>query len=314
MAFKNWTMNNRIPVPGIWAVLLLLNFSSCKEKETEFSSNQCKGSPAFIRNLGINPAKSYFSTSEIRTMGLVLTESEQPGNPAARITKSIQHPSWRKAGWLAPILIDEAGNIYSAPAPFINILDNPLANNNTIYKVDSRTGVMDEFMRLPSADSINAENPFGIIGIVYLCESGTLYVSTVAGSRRYEENGHIYAINVKTKKIIGQLNHTDAMGMGISYITGKRKLYFGTGRSPVIYSVSLSSDGEFSGSPAEEFTIQDLGPRGDDKVRRITTDQYGNLSIHGIEFNFNLIAPREKQETLYRFSWNADEKKWIFLN
>lgn len=295
------------------AFLLMLGMVSCKNKEIEFSPNQCKGNPAFIQGLGFNPRKSYFSTSEIRTMGLVLTESEQPGNPAAKINRSIQHPSWRKAGWLAPILIDETGNIYTAPAPFINILDNPLANNNTIYKVDSKTGVMDAFMQLPSADSINADNPFGIIGMVYLCETGTLYVSTVAGSRRYEENGHIYAVDIKTKKVIDEIAHTDAMGMGISYITGQRKLYFGTGRSSVVYSVALSGNGKFSGSPEAVFTLQDLGPRGDDKVRRITSDQYGNLSVHGIEFNFNLIAPREKQETLYKFSWSGSDKKWVYI-
>jgi outer membrane protein assembly factor BamB len=168
-------------------------------------------------------------------------------------------------------------------------------------------------MRLPAADSINADNPYGIIGMVYLCETGTLYVSTVAGSRRYEENGHIYAVDVKTKKVIDEIAHTDAMGMGISYITGERKLYFGTGRSSAVYAVTLSGNGKFSGSPEQAFTLQDLGPRGDDKVRRIITDQYGNLTIHGIEFNFNLIAPREKQETLYKFNWNPDEKKWIYF-
>lgn len=306
-------MKNRFPHHRLCILLVLPLFFSCKNKAIDFSPNQCKANPSFIQGLGFNPRKSYFSTSEIRTMGLVLLESEQPGNPNARITKSMQHPTWRKAGWLAPILIDEGGNIYTAPAPFINILDNPLANNNTIYKVDAKSGEMDEFMRLPAADSINAENPFGIIGLVYLCETGTLYVSTVAGSRRYEENGHIYAVDVKTKKVIDEIAHTDAMGMGISYITGERKLYFGTGRSSAVWSVTLSGNGKFSGSPEQVFTLQDLGPRGDDKVRRIITDQYGNLTIHGIEFNFNLIAPREKQETLYKFNWNPDEKKWIYF-
>ncbi|MEQ1675522.1 MAG: hypothetical protein ABL876_02400 [Chitinophagaceae bacterium] len=287
---------------------------SCKEDTVEFSPNNCKANPPFLQGMGFNPRNSFFSTSEIRTMGLVLLESEQAGNPRARITNSTQHPSWRKAGWLAPILLDEAGNIYTAPAPFINILDNPISNNNTIYKVDSKTGLMDEFLRLPFADSINPDNPFGIIGLIYLCETGTLYVSTVAGSRRHEENGHIYAIDVKSKKIVDEILHTDAMGMGISYITGQRKLFFGTGRSSIIYSVTLSGSGKFSGSPKEELTLQDMGPRGDDKVRRITTDQYGNLLIHGFEFNFNLIAPREKQETIYKFSWNADEKKWVTNN
>ena len=286
-------------------------FLSCKEKEIDFSPNNCKKNPSFIQAMGFNPASSALSTSDVKIMGLVLLQSEQPGNPNSLIVKSAQHPSWREAGWLAPILLDEQGNIYTAPAPFINILDNPVANNNTIYKVDNTTGEMQEYLRLPFADSINTDNPFGIIGMVYLCESGTLYVSTVAGSKRYEENGHIYAINVKAKKIIDQINHTDAMGMGITYITGQRKLFFGTGRSSDIYSVTLSNKGKFSGSPQKEFTLENLGPRGDDKVRRIRTDQYGNLIVHGMEFNFNLIAPREKQETIYNTYYDTESKKWL---
>jgi hypothetical protein len=294
------------------AIILLCLFVSCKNEEVEFSANNCKANPHFIHSAGFDPRRSFFSTSEVRTMGLVLMESEQPGNPNARITKSSQHPSWRKGGWLAPILLDEAGNIYTAPAPFINIWDNPIENNNTIYQVGSRSGEMNEFLKLPFADSVNKENPFGIIGMAYLCETGTLYVSTVAGSRRNEEKGHIYAIDIKTKKIIDQIKNTDAMGMGINYITGKRELYYGTGRSSEVYAIPISSGGKFSGNPKQAFTLLNLGPRGDDKVRKIRTDQNGNLIVHGMEFNFNLIAPREKQETVYMFMYNEEEKKWVF--
>ena len=201
---------------GIACCLLPILLCSCKEEVVDFDANNCKGNPPFILTMGFDSKYSFFSTSDIKTMGLLLLQSEQPGNPNVRITKSFQHPSWRKAGWLAPILIDEAGNIYTAPAPFISMLDNPIANNNTIYRVVAKTGVMEEFLKLPFADSINPQNPYGIIAMIYLCETGTLYVSSVAGSRLHEENGHIYAIDVKTKKIIDQLNHTDAMGLGIT--------------------------------------------------------------------------------------------------
>jgi hypothetical protein len=285
--------------------------SSCKDEEVEFNANNCKGNPSFIQSLGFDPGFSFFSTSEVQTMGLVLLQSEQPGNPHARITKSFQHPSWKMGGWLAPITLDPGGNIFTAPAPFINILHNPIANNNTIYRVDSKTGVMEEFFRLPYADSINTDNPYGIIGMIYLCESGTLYVSSVAGSKRHEETGHIYAIDIGRKKIIDQLDHTDAMGMGITYITGKRKLFFGSGRNADVMSVNLSNKGKFIGPPQKEFSLENLGPRGDDKVRRINTDKYGNLVVHGMEFNFNLIAPREKQETIYNFFYDEENKKWL---
>jgi hypothetical protein len=304
-------MNKRYPAIAVYFICSLCSISSCKDGKVEFDPNTCKANPSFIQSLGFDPRFSFFSTSEIRTMGLVLLQSDQPGNPNARITRSFQDTSWRKGGWLAPILLDESGNIFTAPAPFISILENPVSNNNTIYRVDSKTGRMEEFMRLPSADSMNTDNPFGIIGMIYLCKPGILYVSSVAGSKRYEENGHIYAIDIKKKKIIDQLDHTDAMGMGITYITGQRKLFFGTGRNPEIWSVHLINKGKFSGSPQKEFTLENLGARGDDKVRRIRTDQYGNLIVHGIEFNFNLIAPREKQETVYNFYYDEENKKWL---
>ena len=298
--------------PIIFGCLLAVLFFSCREEMVDFDANTCKRNPTFIQAMGFDGKSSFFSTSDINTMGLVLLQSEQPGNPNFPVTKSFQHPSWKKAGWLAPILIDETGNIYTAPAPFINILNNPIANNNTIYRVDAQTGEMQEFMRLPFEDSINEQNPYGIIGMIYLCETGTLYVSTVAGSRLHKENGHIYAINLKSKKIIDQVSNTDAMGLGITYTTGKRQLFFGTGRNSDVQVITLSKEGKFLDKPQAIFTLQNLGPRGDDKVRRIKTDKSGNLLVYGMEFNFNLIAPREKQETLYMFIYDESQKKWVF--
>lgn len=295
-----------------YCVLPMLLFS-CKEATVEFNANNCKVNAAFIKKLGFDPKFSFFTTSDKKNIGLLLQQSEQPGNPSTPVTKSFQHPSWTKGGWLAPILIDDAGNIFTSPAPFINIFNNPIANNNTIYRVDAATGVMDEFMRLPFQDSINPQNPYGIIAMVYLCETGTLYVSSVAGSRLHEENGHIYAIDLKSKKIIDQLDHTDAMGMGITYTTGKRLLFFGNGRNSDVEVITLNDKGKFSDEPQTAFTLQNLGTRGDDKVRRIKTDNSGNLIIYGMEFNFNLIAPREKQETLYKFNYDESEKKWNYL-
>jgi hypothetical protein len=295
-------------------LLLLFGFYGCSDKEVEFSANNCKGFPAFVKNAGYPPSTSFFSTSNERVMGLQLMQAQFPGQPNSRIVKTYQHPSWRKGGWLAPILLDEVGNIYSSPAPFISILDNPINNNNTIYRVDAATGVMEEFLKLPFADSVNTQNPFGIIGMVYLCESKTLYVSSLAGSRRHQEKGHIYAIDIKSKKIIDKINNTDAMGMGISYLTGERRLYFGTGRGSVVYSIRLNANGKFSGKPRAEFSLQNLGPAGDDRVRRIQSDQFGNLLVHGILFNYNLIPAREKKETVYTFSYNQDSSKWVLVN
>jgi hypothetical protein len=245
-------------------------------------------------------------------MGLVLKQSEQLNNPNGTIVKQFQHPSWRSAGWLAPIVLDEQGNMYTAPAPFVNIWHNPNNNSNTVYRVDTKSGVMEAWIKLPAQDS-TIQNPFGIIGMVYLCEAQVLYISSVAGSDRQNERGCIYAVDVKSKKIIDKIGGTDAMGMGISYVEGKRKLYFGTGRGSDIFSVTLNAEGKFNSNPAISFSIAGLGQRGDDKVRRIFTNKDGTLTVAGFEFNYNLIAPQEKQETPYLFSYDEETGKWIFI-
>ena len=244
-------------------------------------------------------------------MGLVLVE--KTGSLNQPQFRYYQHPSWKKGGWLAPIVLDETGALFTAPAPFINMLDNPLSGQNTIYRVDAQSGIMDEFLRLPVPDSLTATNAYGIIGMVYLCEAGILYVSTVLGSDRQTERGALYAIDVKAKKIVDKISSVDVMGMGITYITGKRQLFVGSGRSSSVFAIRLTKEGRFSGELAEAFSLAGLGSRGDDKVRRIRTNEDGNLLVYGVDFNYNLIAPTEKQETTYSFNYDPAQDKWQYI-
>lgn len=283
---------------------------SCSNETVEYDQNNCKRMPVFTQKLGFSAGLS-FETNDERKMGLLLRQRVQPGNVNSPVVKEYQHPSWVKGGWLAPVVLDEEGNVFVSPAPFINVLNNPNYNRNTVYRVDSKTGVMDEWIKLPSPDS-TVQNPFGIIGMIYLCEANTLYVSTLSGSDRKHERGGIYAIHTKTKKIIDKITGIDAMGMGINYIEGKRKLYFGTGRASDIFSVTLTKEGTFSGKYTKAFSILDKGPRGDDKVRRIFSNPDGSLTVAGFEFNYNLIAPREKQETQYKFVFDEEKNEWVF--
>ena len=146
--------------------------------------------------------------------------------------------------------------------------------------------------------------------MVYLCETGSLYVSSIAGSNRNYEKGCIYQVNATTGNIEDKLTGMDILGMGIAYTSGERRLFFGKARSSEVYSILLDKKGNFLGKPQFEFTLDGLGPRGDDKVRRIKTDKDGNLEVYGMEFNYNLVAPTEKQETVYRFVYSETDKKW----
>jgi hypothetical protein len=288
-------------------------FISCNNGTVEYQDNDCKSQGAFIKNVGFNPARSALSTSENRKMGLVLIQFNEKGDTTNGGKKIYQHPSWKTAGWLGPILIDPQGNCFVGPIPVINLLDNPPAKQNTIYKVDASTGEMKMFMELPVAENISPTNPYGILAFAYLCETNTLYISTVQGSTRDTEKGFIYAVDATTGKIIDKISNIDAIGMGISYISGKRRLYFGSARTPDVYSVVLAKDGKFNGNPSLEFSIADLGPRGDDKVRRIKFDKTtGYMQIYAVEFNYNLTAPTEKQESIYAFAWSEETQKWIY--
>lgn len=284
---------------------------SCREPgKVAYSDNNCKLVPPFVGRLGFDTRKSYFSTSEKRTLGLVLLEAVNPENLAAGAAKKYQDSSWRKAGGLSSIQLDNRGNVFTVPAPFINVLNNRAADQNTVYKIDGQNGIMTAFLQLPLPDSLPSENPYGILGMVYLCESSSLYISTVTGSSRNREQGAVYVVNTVTGKITDQLSGTDVLGMGIAYTTGERRLFFGKARNSEIWSVVLDEKGNFAGKPQFEFTLSGLGPRGDDKARRIKTGKDGSLEVYGTAFSFNLIAPTEKQETVYRFVYNEAAKKW----
>jgi hypothetical protein len=67
-------------------------------------------------------------------------------------------------------------------------------------------------------------------------------------------------------------------------------------------SMAIDAQGKPVGDSQFELSLDGLGPRGDDRGRRINFAPNGDMLIWGIEFNVNLIAPAEKIETLYRFS------------
>lgn len=137
-----------------------------------------------------------------------------------------------------------------------------------------------------------------------------MYASSIAGSTRNEEKGVIYSIDVGAKKVIDQLSGIDAMGIRVTAFTGERRLYFGKIRASGIWSVGVNPNGTFADDPRFEVSLADAGPRGDDIAREIKINQKGEMTVYGVEFQYNLIAPTEKQETLYTLIYDHQLKKW----
>jgi hypothetical protein len=311
MQQKNFmTTIKRLNLKSLIAFCILSPFLfSCKNEKVDFQPNDCKQQPAFLTKIGFDPNRSAFTTSEKRQKGIALIQINSNGDTSNGGRKFYQHPSWITAGNMGPILLDPQGNCFVAPVPVINLIDNPIAKQNTLYKVNSQSGIMEKHLELPVKDSLGVTNPYGIVGLAYLCESNTMYVSSIQGSTRTTENGVIYAIDAEGK-IIDKLENVDAFGIGVAYVNDGRHLYYGSARTPDIYQISLTAEGKFSGKPSLVATLSNLGARGDDKARKIRFDKTGKMEVFALEFNYNLTAPTEKQEAKFLFSWNEEANKW----
>lgn len=277
----------------------------------------CRRVPAFTTKTGIDTRRGAFSTSDMPKVGLVYKEirlaNDPPAEPSAK-PKIYQHPSWMKYGHMGPMVIDQDGFIYLAPIPFVNTLKNPSKKQNVIYRIDPNTGLMTSYLTLPMTSEPGPQNPYGVLGMGYDCNTKMLYVSSVYGSDRKNVRGRIYAIKTGTApQIVDEIKEIDAFGMGIFLLNGKRKLLYGEARSTELYMVELKEDGRFAGKPEWMLSLDGIGIRGDDRARKVRVAENGDLTVSGIEFYFNLIAPTERQETPYTFRYDAQQSKWVLI-
>jgi hypothetical protein len=286
---------------GYWFFRGVLNNKTIK-RQTGIVTG-CTKVPTFVSSLGFSN-QAALSTSEKRIKGLAIIEQgKQP----------YQHSSWKAAGFLAPIQLSKNGDIYVAPAPTINVLDNPILEQNTLYKVDGKSQEMKPFAKLPSSEKPTDQNPFGLLGLAYDCETETVYASSIFGSTRTNEAGKIFAVDEKTGSIKSELNNVDAFGIAVYNSAKGKRLYYGLSRLSEVWSIGLQETGDFMSDPRREFSFDGFGPRGDDRARKLRFQPNGELLVSGIEFNFNLIAPTEKQETLYRFRYDGGNDSFSFV-
>ena len=272
--------------------------------------DQCKAMSPFLMQLKVDPGKSYFSTSEKHEMGLMLLESTKPGDPSASITKRYQHPSWKSAGYLGAIATDEMGNLYVLPTAKVNMLHNPLEMQNSVYMVDATSGVMQPFISLPGNLHATTRNPFGTLGSFYDCSSKQLFVSTVAGSDERTEVGKVYALDVKTKKLTMIMKDKDIYGLALHIIQGKRVLFLSSARTADLYSLELDQSNHPAGSLTKVLNIEGLGPRGDDRIRKIRFLPNGNMVLYTVMFYYNLTAPSEEQQSKLTYQWIPETQQW----
>ncbi len=267
----------------------------------------CQAVPKFALEMGYD-ATAVMSTNET-LKGLFIYD--RPTQLGQTPTNVYQHPSWDDAGYLGTPVNDEAGNIFVAPAPRVNLYDNPPEQQNTVFKVDTDTGVLSEFIELPFPAPMPPENPFGIIGLAYDCDTRSLYVASIAGSSRTEELGIIYQVDAQTGEVLSQLDGVDAFGMAVFNRTKGKRLYFGLARKSEVWSVALGADGKFRGEPRFEFSMAGWGSEGDEKARRIVFRRSDEMILRGSQFSYNLIAGSERLQTDYQLRYDPVQDIWL---
>ena len=264
--------------------------------------------PPFAQTLGFS-RNAVLDTRSQDVKGVVLLDLDANGNPI----KSFQDPTWTSAGFLGPPVLDRAGNIYVAPIPAINVLDNPLSRANFIYRIDGATGKMSALLDLPTTASPTLENPYGIMALAYDCDTNSLYASSVFGSTRLTQAGRLYRIDLDTFAIGSILDGVDAFGLAVFNSAQGKRLYWGSARTDTIDSINLDTQGNFVGAIHNEISLSDLGFHGDERARdlRFTQD---TLQVKTIQFDFNLIASTETRQTALEYHYDPAQDTWQLVS
>jgi hypothetical protein len=257
-------------------------------------TDACRALPAFTRDPALNLTGALALATDRQEKGLVMVSSERP---------PYQHPSWGDAGFLGAIAYDQGGNVYVAPTPRLSLVDNPLAGATTIWRVDSTSGVMRPFVALPGAAS--ERNPFGVLGLTYVCGLDRIYAGNVIGSTPTTEAGGIVAFDLKTQGRTTILADVDVLGVLVVRAGSGYEVYAGLARSPAIIAVPLDAQGNRVG---EVRTLLDLTTAGVAPSERARKLRFVNneLIVDVVPFNYSLQTSASNISQNRRAIWGYD--------
>jgi hypothetical protein len=267
----------------------------------------CQRNPTFSASVGLGK-QVVASTAQRGGTGLYLFSPNNPQNV-------YQHPTWDDFGHLGQFVVDRDGNIYTVPALEVSVEQQARIDlQHTLLKVDTNAGLLAPMMVFTPARTANAENPFGLMGLAYDCDTHSLYVSSVGGSSSDNEIGRVYRVDLNTGNIVGQFENHDVLGIGIyNGVFGKR-LYFGAARTAEIYSVALTDSGDFVGAARLEFALSEQKGGHHDHARRVAFNDQREMTLRAWPFDFNLIAASTRSKYIYKFKYNDADDTWGFTS
>jgi uncharacterized protein YkuJ len=285
----------------------VVNHTSSVSKFVFGNTGNCRAIPKFIAPLGMK-APSLDSRQNDGSMGLQIRDYAQKN-------KVWQHPSWKMSGYIGAFERDNKGHVYVSPLPYVSLQKNPPEKQNQFYQVDSQTGEMRVFMSLPSSSKPDRNNPFGVMGLYFDCDTQSLYVSTVAASTAMQEKGAIFQLDIKSKTIKSKFTDIDTIGLGVFNTAEGKRLYFGSARDSSLYSVALDQKGGFTGEKRYELSLSQLEGGDTTMIKKIKFKQRKELftmTLQDMEFGYRLMAENRPFKNNYHFEFNKADNKWEF--
>jgi len=257
----------------------------------------CARAPKFLQKLNI-PQPVIIDLSQKRFKGIAFLYGKD--------FKKVLHPKqWEQYEHFSTYTVDEKGNIYLVPTPFISIRPTTFNLQKNIYRLDSNTGKLSIFMHFDDI-SPSPNNPYGINAITYDCEDKTLWIAAIDESDYQSQKGVIYHIDPKTQTLLQRIEGFDVLTMKIIKSEKGKNLLVGSARDNGLYVYAVKN-GQATEVPEKLLELSS----GNEHIRKIKIKGKNQLEIQAIPFSYALIAQTAKKDRIYYDAvWDSKLEKW----
>ena len=258
---------------------------------------KCARPPQFLKGLKI-PQPVVIDLSQKRYKGIALHYGKK--------FKQTLHPKqWEQYEHFSTYTLDDRGNIYLVPTPYISIHPTTFNLQKNIYKLDTITGRLSIFKHFDDVTP-SANNPYGLNAIAYDCDDHTLWVASIDESNYEKQKGVIYHINPKTKEILQRVEGLDILSMAIIKSKKGKFLLVGSARDNGLYAYTIEK-GKLSATVQKLLEL----PAANEHIRKIKVKEKNLLELQSIPFSYALIAQTSKRDRiLYHATWNKAASHW----
>lgn len=260
----------------------------------------CATPPRFLNKINI-PQPVVIDLSQKRYKGIAFHYGKN--------YSKVLHPKiWEQYEHFSTYTVDDNGNIFLIPTPFISIQPITFNLQKNIYKLDTHTGKIAIFMHFENINP-SASNPYGLNTITFDCEDKTLWAAAIDESNYKFEKGRIFHIDPKQKEIVEQIEGLDALSLSVIKTRLGKYLLVGAARDNSLYAYDISKKKH----TYEKMKILSL-PLANERIRKIKVIGQNILELQSLPFSYSLVAQSSKQDrTFYTAEWNTEQEKWIVV-